>query len=520
MALGYQGADGQLPKPPYGPKAKDQYQPHDYNVSLWVTASPTKSVQLPFAYLVDSAWALSRLKMQGVKIEQLRSDIESANCQSMVVSKLKEGQELQNHKLRSIEVDTSSERVSLLSGAYIVRTAQPLGRLAAYLLEPASEDGLFAWNFFDPDVQPGNRVPVTRILSEIPANALEEVRALEPREGLTLAHIFKPGSVVEYSTTSNNGATWLEGTNDLVLKRDKRWLTVDPKTGASQPNELLKKMIDAFAALPAFEKDKSPLERVGPANLSGGLKYGLLSHEQDLYLFKADSGSAGRLTFTPKAEEQLAELSPTGSHVAFVRDNNLFVVDCQTGDEKQLTKDGSSELLNGILDWVYQEEVYGRGNFRAFWFSPNGQQLAFLQLDQTPVQRYAVSDSIHYRQELEETRYPKAGDPCPSRACGLRTSPKVSCAKLVCRSFRLRIAWWCALPGHRPVSSGCKFRIAFRMSNRSCKWTQVQALPNASCMSRVQVGSRSWANPSSCPMATFCGSAICPADGDISSVLK
>ncbi len=139
----------------------------------------------------------------------------------------------------------------------------------------------------------------------------------------------------------------------------------------------------------------------------------MLTHERDLYLFDAATGTARRLTETPEADEELAELSPTGGHVAFVRSNDLYVIDCHSGQEKRLTSDGSKDLLNGILDWVYQEEVYGRGQFRAFWFSPSGEQLAFLQLDQTPVLPYAVTDSIHYRQELEETRYPKAGDPLP-----------------------------------------------------------------------------------------------------------
>ncbi len=57
-ALGYQGKEGQLPKPPYGPQAKDKYQPHDYPVGLWVTAAATREVKLPHAYAIapQAAW--------------------------------------------------------------------------------------------------------------------------------------------------------------------------------------------------------------------------------------------------------------------------------------------------------------------------------------------------------------------------------------------------------------------------------------------------------------------------------
>lgn len=414
-ALGYQGKGGELPKPPYGPEAKSRYEPHDYTVGLWVTASTNKEVKLPQAYAVApaAAWALSRLQMQGVQLQQLTDDIEPLPCETLTISKVDIGQELQNHKLKSVQVEVAADRRALAKGTYIVHTEQPLGRLAAYWLEPESEDGAVAWNFFDPDLQPGWLYPVQRVLANLPAEKLRQVTAIEPGELLTLEHVLKPGAIVEYSSTSNNGATWLEGTNELVLKRDNQWLTVDPQTGASQPNELLKKMRSAFASLTVFEKDKAALDRIGPAILGADRKFGLHTHERDLYLFDAAKGAARQLTSTPDSEEQLAELSPTGAHVAFVRDNDLYLIECASGNEKRLTKDGSSELLNGILDWVYQEEIYGRGQFRAFWFSPNGQQLAFLQLDQTPVHRYSVSDSIHYRQELEVTRYPKAGDPLP-----------------------------------------------------------------------------------------------------------
>ena len=45
----------------------------------------------------------------------------------------------------------------------------------------------------------------------------------------------------------------------------------------------------------------------------------------------------------------------------------------------------SAEILNGKLDWLYQEEIYGRGRFRGYWWSPDSSRLAYLQLDERPV---------------------------------------------------------------------------------------------------------------------------------------
>ena len=51
----------------------------------------------------------------------------------------------------------------MLAGTLLVRTAQPLGALAVYLLEPGSEDGLATWNFFDSELKEGGDFPVVRL---------------------------------------------------------------------------------------------------------------------------------------------------------------------------------------------------------------------------------------------------------------------------------------------------------------------------------------------------------------------
>ena len=65
---------------------------------------------------------------------------------------------------------------------------------------------------------------------------------------------------------------------------------------------------------------------------------------------------------------QNVELSPDGASVAFVRDNNLYVADVETGTSRAMTTDGSDNILNGVFDWVYEEE-FGRPD--AYRWSPD-----------------------------------------------------------------------------------------------------------------------------------------------------
>ena len=81
--------------------------------------------------------------------------------------------------------------------------------------------------------------------------------------------------------------------------------------------------------------------------------------------------------------------------------------------EHELTDDGGGRIRNGQLDWVYQEEIYGRGNFRAYWWSPDSTRIAYLQLDDRDVPSFTVLDHIPYRPEVETWDYPKAGDANP-----------------------------------------------------------------------------------------------------------
>ncbi len=106
-------------------------------------------------------------------------------------------------------------------------------------------------------------------------------------------------------------------------------------------------------------------------------------------------------------------LSPDGKRIAYVQSNDLYVQEIETGEQFRVTADGSDTRLNGLLDWVYQEELYGRGNYRAIWWSPDSSALAFLRFDVAPEPVVTLGDSRAKQGYWMHQRYPYAGDPMP-----------------------------------------------------------------------------------------------------------
>ncbi len=137
----------------------------------------------------------------------------------------------------------------------------------------------------------------------------------------------------------------------------------------------------------------------------------LLSVAGDLWLWEAASGRLRRLTHDGAGAED-GRFSPDGRHVAFIRENDLFLLDLETGVETRLTKTGSETLLNGRLDWVYEEELEGRGHDAAFAFSPDGTAIAYLSLDEASVPVFPIVD-YNAGGKLVRQRYPRPGDPNP-----------------------------------------------------------------------------------------------------------
>ena len=251
------------------------------------------------------------------------------------------------------------------------------------------------------------------------------VPTLAQNKMLTVEDIFDATKRVNFNGTTPN-IRWLkDGTHYLLTneasRRDvPRLQKVDAATGEAVPFFDSAKMQAAFAALPGVSaQDARQLSNRGSYQMNPNESAVLINWANDLFYYEFGSERAVRLTSS--AEEEVGEgFSPDGRMVSFVRENNLYVEDLgMQRRERALTRDGSAKILNGRLDWVYQEEIYGRGNFGAYWWSPDSASIAYLRFDERPVPEFTVVDHIPYDQTLEVTSYPKAGDPNPIVKLGI-----------------------------------------------------------------------------------------------------
>jgi dipeptidyl-peptidase 4 len=242
---------------------------------------------------------------------------------------------------------------------------------------------------------------------------------------LTIDDIFDPEKKVNFNGTTPT-IRWLKDgshyllTNEASRRDVPRLQKVDAATGEPVPFFDAAKMQAAFAALPGVSaQDARQLANRGNYNLNPAETAVLINWSNDLFYYELGSDRAIRLTSNLQ-EEVGEEFSPDGRMVSFIRDNNLYVEDLSMQRrERALTTDGSAKILNGRLDWVYQEELYGRGNFGAYWWSPDSTTITFLRFDENPVPEFTVVDHIPYQQRIEVTPYPKAGDPNPIVGLGI-----------------------------------------------------------------------------------------------------
>ena len=139
-------------------------------------------------------------------------------------------------------------------------------------------------------------------------------------------------------------------------------------------------------------------------------------------IFLKENGTEIQLTFDV-AEEKNPTLSPDGNYVGYTKNNNLYTLSIADKKEYAITSENTKGILNGYASWVYFEEIFGRpSQYRAFWWSPDSKYISFMRFDEREVPMFPIYNSDGQHGFIEETRYPKAGDPNPTVKIGW-TSP-------------------------------------------------------------------------------------------------
>lgn len=133
------------------------------------------------------------------------------------------------------------------------------------------------------------------------------------------------------------------------------------------------------------------------------------SRKAHFFLYDLESKELSPLSDHDKGKVRLAEYSPDGSKVAFVRDNDLYYLDLSDGTETQVTDDGEmNSVINGATDWVYEEEF---GFDKGYEWSKSGNFIAFYRFDESQVRTFQMAMYGGQLYPNQYTfKYPKAGE--------------------------------------------------------------------------------------------------------------
>lgn len=132
------------------------------------------------------------------------------------------------------------------------------------------------------------------------------------------------------------------------------------------------------------------------------------SSKANYYVHNIAKAKTFPLSDFKQGKQRLAEFSPDGSMVAFVRDNNIFTVDLKYREETKVTYDGTiNQIINGATDWVYEEEF---GFSKAFFWSPKGNRIAYYKFNESEVKEFQMAMYGDLYPDQYTFKYPKAGE--------------------------------------------------------------------------------------------------------------
>ncbi|MEO6964363.1 MAG: DPP IV N-terminal domain-containing protein, partial [Acidobacteriaceae bacterium] len=214
-----------------------------------------------------------------------------------------------------------------------------------------------------------------------------------------------------------------DGASVTYLSRDKEHgqpddvITVDAASGAASVLVPQTRLAAIYGAK-NDERDRDHRSRYGVSSYSWSpdSRHLIFDNTGQLWVYDLRKGTAVEAAKTGAGSGDDPKFSPDGHSISFIRDHNLHVLTLPRLHDTALTSDSTSTLLNGEVDWVYEEELDVRSNY--FW-SPDSKHIAYLQMDETTVPTYPITDWIPTHSTVYQQRFPQAGDPNPGVRVGI-----------------------------------------------------------------------------------------------------
>ncbi len=125
----------------------------------------------------------------------------------------------------------------------------------------------------------------------------------------------------------------------------------------------------------------------------------------DVYYWRVGTEKAEKVVATPEFETDV-KFSPKGNYLSYIREQNLYIMDLQTREERAITTGGGGAIKYGMAEFVAQEEM---DRMTGYWWSEDETKLAFTKVDESPVDEVTRSEIYAEEIKLIKQRYPAAG---------------------------------------------------------------------------------------------------------------
>lgn len=218
---------------------------------------------------------------------------------------------------------------------------------------------------------------------------------------------FTLGTPREFTVSPDGSRVFFLRAESGVDRRNSLWV-LDVRSGTES------KMVDAVALLPG-EEDLPPEERARrerARETSGGVVGYAVDSACTLATFSL-SGKLYTVDLRDGTVRQLVEgavvdprPAPTGTHVAYVSDRRLHVIDLETGTGRALVDDEGDDIAWGLAEFLAAEEM---GRVRGYWWAPDGRSLLVERSDRSAVPRWTIADPAHPDAAADTVAYPAAG---------------------------------------------------------------------------------------------------------------
>lgn len=277
------------------------------------------------------------------------------------------------------------------------------------------------------------------IFSGILALGTAHAQQAPTQKTLTVEDIYAHGPI---GGRPPQGLTWSPNGEHLTYLDGGELIDLDPGTAKSHVMVSRAKLA-SLSTTAASEKDRDHRQRYGMASYlwAPDSAHLLFDASGSFWLYDLKTGTGLNIGSSGAGSGDDPKFSPDGRYVSFINDNGtehgLSVIRLREpgSPTNPVATTANAAILNGKVDWVYEEELDVRSNY--FW-APDSAHLAFLQMDESNVSQYPLTDWIPEHATVDMQRYPQPGDPNPAVRVGIvgPTGGKVVWIKLPGNEFK------------------------------------------------------------------------------------